>query len=315
MVKQGTVREDAHYINGSPSHDNIDIEPEIFYTLVYFLNLDKSASVNGGPMETGEADAMIEIFEGDTVKYKIHVIAGKTPRETYTISDTIPAGMTLVTNEGSYTPDMTWTVDNGVTTVQWAEQTGIKDFFFTVKVDRFKRFTDHNLVNQAVLTTVTDSLTLFSNYTYHRANKAEGSGSVDIQVTKIIRNMSSYNMEAQAELATRPFFISLSGGANGSISLMHNESSPIMTIFLDSEPVIINVTELTPMEFDSGIISAVIIHSDGTQETLTGPEITVIPGDNIMITVTSAFIPKPFFKSRDWNRNIFDINNEGNGKK
>jgi hypothetical protein len=66
------------------------------------------------------------------------------------------------------------------------------------------------------------------------------------------------------------------------------------------------VTEIVPMEFSEDYaISALITREDETIEIPPGDPIIINPGDEVLITVTNKYTPKPFFKGQDWLRNIF----------
>ncbi|MCL1896753.1 MAG: hypothetical protein FWG03_09420 [Clostridiales bacterium] len=212
VVKQGTSISNANYIAGTPSPNNTNIIANMFYTLVYFSDLLKAASVNGGAEEIGEQEGMIQVCAGDEVVYTLAPAAGIDPNAVYGLVDEVPAGMTLVTAVGSYSPGMTWGTTGGVTTVEWQNQMGPQGFFFTVTVDDLGLAIQRDYINQAVMTTAGTTLSALSvpsNFTYHHADNPYAF----IQVKKTIGNYSGLNPATQAELADRPFAIALTEGA------------------------------------------------------------------------------------------------------
>lgn len=173
IIKQGTNQDDADYIDGTPSNQAVDILPDMYYTLVYFGQISKTASVNGGDEATGE-DNSIWVSTGDQIRYIIDTTSwGEEVDGTCTIEDKIPAGMTLVTTNGTYTSGMTYSTSGGVTTVRWRNQrlsSSNSQFYFTVTVDEpEKGDAVHQLlyINQAKMIN-NSGLEIPSNYTSHR---------------------------------------------------------------------------------------------------------------------------------------------------
>jgi hypothetical protein len=307
IVKQGASELNS---SGVPSANDIDITDGMYYKLVYFKNLDKTAIVYGPEVDkeeedTGAADEMVETSVGDTVKYIIRTKSTDIPEITYTVTDTIPAGMSLVETPGSYTAGMDWNLSpiSGLVTVQWDGQTGSKEFFFTVKVDSLEDRNSRGFINQAYLSAA-NLITLYSNYTYHYTHETIITPHVEIRVRSFIGNKVIQNQDTQEELAARPFFVTLSGGARGSVALKHSENSGIMIVHPDDKGAVVKVSVIASTEFEASI-SAFIVHNDGTAEVQTGESITIFPGDDIKITVTSEYNPKPFFKAWQWLSNKF----------
>ena len=301
MVKQGTSKADAAFIDGTPSDEDVDIIADMYYTLCYFTQLEKTACVNGGALKNGAADDMIQVYVGDRVKYIIDTQSGETGAQMYDITDEIPEGMTLVTTPGSYFPGMTWDTVSGVTTVKWLNQDGGHEFYFTVTVGSLAGVSEREYINQAIRTEL--NVSIVSTETYHHADNVF----VTLQVKKIIENYGTQSTAMQAELASHLFIISLSGDVNGNVPLKHNQTSGIMLMTLDTPSVSVTVTEIVPMEFAVGYtVSALITHWDGTSDIQTGSIITFQQGDDVLITVMNTFTPKSFFKGWTWIHNIFE---------
>lgn len=172
LVRAGTGKEDVGYINGTPSSVDIDILPDMYYTLVYFSNATKTASVNGTPDDAGSTEEMILVRTGDRIRYTINIAnwASET-NSSYTLSDKIPEGMTLVTEAGSFYPeDMTIYNTDTSTIVRWENQTRIGEFFFTVTVDdTLVEDETRKYINEAVMISSIDQLEMPTNRTYHYA--------------------------------------------------------------------------------------------------------------------------------------------------
>ena len=78
IVKQGGSLTNAVYVNGTPSLSTVDIEPNMFYTLVRFTKgIEKTASLNNGAEETGTAANPIMVTDGDTIRYTLTVGGGE----------------------------------------------------------------------------------------------------------------------------------------------------------------------------------------------------------------------------------------------
>ncbi|MCL1895350.1 MAG: hypothetical protein FWG03_02250 [Clostridiales bacterium] len=308
VVKQGTNINDATYIAGTPSPHNTDIIANMYYTLVYFSELQKTASVNGGAEETGEPEDMVQISAGDRVTYTLTPAAGIDPNALYDLVDEVPEGMTLVTTAGSYSPGMTWGTTGGVTTVKWLNQMGPQTFLFNVIVDSLGSELEMDYINQAVMTTESTTLSALSvpsNFTYHHADNPYAY----IQVKKLIGNYSGLNTATQAELAERPFIIALTEGTSnkaGAATLGHGQTSGSMLLTFDTHTTSLTVTETVPMEFSENYaVTAFITHKDGATSTQNGRTISLQSGDDVLITVTNTFEPKPYFKGWTWLSNIF----------
>ena len=175
LVRAGTSKQDASYIGGTPSAVNIDILPDMYYTLVHFSGLKKTASVNGGPNKTGSAEAMIRVEVGNRIRYTIDTASwASETNSSYTLTDAIPRGMTLVTEAGSFYPtDMTHGTTGGITTVRWENQTSAGEFFFTVTVDNTLTENEtRTYINEAIMVTAIDQLEIPTNKTYHYTDRS-----------------------------------------------------------------------------------------------------------------------------------------------
>lgn len=129
---------------------------------------------------------------------------------------------------------------------------------------------------------------------------------VSITVKKVIGNYGSQSAAARAELASRVFIIQLGGSAKGEVALKHNETSAPMNVTMTTTTASVTVSETVPMEFSAGFtVSASITHADGTTGTQSGRQITISPGDSVVITVTNTYTPKPFFKGWNYIENLF----------
>ena len=176
MIKQGTSQASAAYTNDTPSPENQNIATTQFYNLVYFSRRPtKTASVNGAPNDKGTAAVPVPVAKGDTVKYSITTYVGDADlAATYSITDEIPAGMTLKTQGGegvAYTPGMSSSTSGGVTTVEWTGLSGSQTVFFTVTVDNLTT-ASMDYINQAEKHYVNN--TIFpTNETYHRAEEPD----------------------------------------------------------------------------------------------------------------------------------------------
>ena len=172
LVRAGTSKQNSTYINGTPSPINIDILPDMYYTLVHFSGLQKTASVNGGLNETGSKESMISVQPGNRIRYTINTANWSAEtNSSYTLMDEIPRGMTLVTDVGSFYPSgMAHETINGITTVRWENQTSAGEFFFTVTVDNTLMENElREYINEAVMITTIDQLEIPTNKTYHHA--------------------------------------------------------------------------------------------------------------------------------------------------
>ena len=185
LVRAGTSKEDANYINGTPSLVNIDILPDMYYTLVHFSGLEKTASVNDNPAQTGSQEDMIPVKVGDRIRYTItNAHWSSDTNSSYTLTDVIPPGMTLVTEAGSFYPeDMTYDTTEGITTVRWENRTRAGEFFFTVTVDdTLAEDETREYINEAAVISSIDQLEMPSNRTYHYAER--GARTTTLTVSK-----------------------------------------------------------------------------------------------------------------------------------
>lgn len=174
VVRQGTDKDSSVYINGGkPSSSSIAILPNKYYTLVYFAQISKTASINGGDFKSIFFSNEV-LKPGDKITYKIDCLSAIEDLDgSVVISDRIPAGLTLSTSNGDNTAGMIKKIVNNETEVSWENQ-GITlnnhEFFFTVTVDEFDSFNYINYhkmyyANVAYCKTV-DGLTFSSNQVY-----------------------------------------------------------------------------------------------------------------------------------------------------
>jgi uncharacterized repeat protein (TIGR01451 family) len=300
MIRQGSSFASSTYTAGTPSPVNTNIVTTQFYNLVYFMRPPtKTASVNGAPNATGTAAAPIPVYMGDTVRYSITAnIATADPTAVYSIVDAIPAGMTLVTTAGSYTPGMTWATSGGVTTVRWDNRSGFQTYFFTVTVDN-TNLVARNYNNRAQKSLGVTATTLNTNWTYHRLEQY-----VTLQV--VGKQISNYF----PALADHHFMIDLdiTGIDKVKLCLRHNEASKLVMV-REGPVTTLRVSEIVPIEYlDSYRVVADITHFSGSTSTQQGTGdtvITLLPGDTVKITVINTFRHEPYFKDRGFTRNLF----------
>ena len=166
-VKQGSNLPSATYINGTPSAVPVNIAPNRYYTLVHFTKgIEKTAVLNDGFTGTGDATAHVHVTTGDKLRYVILAGGGAyDSTDIYEIEDSIPAGMTLVTDPDTYSPGMTYSTTAGVTTVKWTGLQGTRTVFFTVVVDPITS-PDADFINKAVKKEAS-GIVFESNLTYH----------------------------------------------------------------------------------------------------------------------------------------------------
>ncbi|MBN2948085.1 MAG: hypothetical protein JTJ20_12725 [Blautia sp.] len=116
-----------------------------------------------------------------------------------------------------------------------------------------------------------------------------------VKIKKVIDNY-------QKELAEDAFIIQAeSAGDNGTsvnteAVLKHNESSGTITI---KKTTTLNINEIVPKEYS---LSKITISGGGM---LNGNQVTVNPGENIVVTVHNTYSGKPFFHASDAIKNIF----------
>lgn len=124
-----------------------------------------------------------------------------------------------------------------------------------------------------------------------------------IQIKKVISNYGSYG----TELKDHAFMIHLSGDMTASAVLKHGERSGTITHLVDGSSDTVDIVEIVPMEY-SGLytVSSEIHHADGTQETKPGRQLTLLPGDEVTVTVTNTFEHKAYFKDRGFVDNRFE---------
>lgn len=287
MIKQGTTLADAQFVAGSPSPVETDILPNMYYTLVYFAQVEKLGSVNGGPQETGASDSMIRVSPGDTVRYSLTSNSGNPGvRSVYTMTDTVPVGMTLVTTAGSYSPGMTWGTDGtGTTTVAWNNQLGPATFFFTVTVDPVSGVHRRDYINQGTRTD--GNITLRTNRTFHYVQK-DGT----LRITKQISGFEGLSATRRSAFDQEPFTLTLSGAVEESLTLMHGEMSSAVTVPMTASSVTVEVSEIVPAGFDSAYtVSSFVTHENGSTSRQSGRSLTVLPSDTVLVTVTNYPAP------------------------
>ena len=135
IIKQGTSKADAVYTNNTPNEENSPIATNMYYNLVYFTQISKTAQVNDGEIISGTSLNPIEVKAGDKIKYFIDTANWASEGGTYTIEDNIPEGLWLVYNSGSPDGMISRYNDDGSLTVLWTtSDSGPQQFSFQVIV-------------------------------------------------------------------------------------------------------------------------------------------------------------------------------------
>lgn len=146
------------------------------------------------------------------------------------------------------------------------------------------------------VTVTTDGQVIRLNYVDEPMNAA-------ITVKKVISNYADYG----TQLKDQQFIVNLSGGVTAETALKHGETSKPITVTIAETDITVNVAEIVPYAYSEAYtVSAAITHANGTTETQTGKEITVKPGDTVVITVTNTFVPDSYFKARSEAENVFE---------
>lgn len=123
-----------------------------------------------------------------------------------------------------------------------------------------------------------------------------------IKIKKVIANYAAYG----SQLKDHAFMINLSGDMTASTVLKHGETSGTITHLVDGSSDTVEIKEIVPMEYSAGYtVSSAIQHADGTQETRPGRQLTLLPGDDVTVTVTNTFEHKAYFKDRAFKDNRF----------
>ena len=444
IIKQGTSKSDAVFTNSTPNEEDSPIETDMYYNLVYFTQLGKTAQVNDGEIISGTRPNPVEVKAGDKITYFIDTANWASEGGTYTIEDKIPEGLSLVYNSGSPEGMISRYNDDGSLTVMWTtSDSGPQQFSFQavveplaegkrlyknrgylsatandteIKIATTKTFhkqyfpiqisftkvdyDDGNTVlpgavfnlykctnvnhldnpsnhenpgntsckwgpdslvgtetsgpdgNVAFTGIDTDDIYVLvetaapENYrlpvlpsknsntniikitvnsggsiTYFSGrgefeNLASGTGmnclvanrtaTTQLRVKKVIEGFDSMSTSLKTEFASHPFFITLSGGVNGSTSLNHGEVTKDMILVMTQSTMSVNVFELQMMEFDTAYsVRAEIAHANGTSSTVYGKQIAIKEGDDVTIIVTNKFEHTPYFKDWDAVRNTF----------
>lgn len=300
IIKQGTSKADAVYTSNTPSPVDVDIETNSYYNLVYFTKeMEKTASVNGGPAETGTESEPIPVSAGDTIVYNLKTfLSVEEPTLAFDVIDKIPPGMTLVTSEGSFKEGMTYETVGDITTVKWSNLTGEQELFFTVTVDEIPGETVIDYINQAERFELDFNASTYSNRTYH-----QGKAKLDaeLQVKKVISNYTD-------ELADHTFFVNIEGEASAKMSLKHDETSKKIIWPCDGTSIV-KVSEIVPMEYKEDYkitVSYTSANGDtGTRTPDANGEFEVEPGDKILVTVENTFVHSGYFKDRWHKPNLF----------
>ena len=415
----------------------------MYYNLVYFAQIEKTARVNDGDIENGKRKKPVPVEAGDVITYYINTANWASESGTYTIEDTIPKGLSLIFNSDSPQGIIRYNED-GTITVRWTtSMSGAQQFSFQVRVDPIAPGTKL-YINRGYLTATANdsSVQVPTTKTYHKqfvpadisftkvdkddpdtvlsgavfnlykctstdhasnhsdhedagnnlcewgpdsligtetsgddgrvafsgvdindiyvlvetsapegyslppvpaengnnniikvtldANGAitffSGRGKFEtlatdtdekymvanekeitrLRIKKEIAGFDSMSQDQQAELATHPFFITLSSGVQGSTELKHGEMTKDMVLNMTQSTMTVQISELEMMEFDTHyIVETEIKHADGTSSNLYRDQIVIKRGDDVTITVINTFEHTPYFKDWDAVTNTF----------
>lgn len=122
---------------------------------------------------------------------------------------------------------------------------------------------------------------------------------------RLVQKISNFDT-FQEYLQDRKFNINLTGAVNASITLGHDETSPNLYFMPgEGDAANIHISEIVPMEFDRNYSVIVEIKRNDTVLTLNSPDITILPNDEVTITIMNTYEPKGYFKGSDYLNNIF----------
>ncbi|MEA4938737.1 MAG: SdrD B-like domain-containing protein [Christensenella sp.] len=150
---------------------------------------DKNARLNGSEINNGTPTAPVETAINDTITYTINVqwndVYGLMDIGAVDISDTLPAGLKLVTDAGTYTPGMTWTTDasTNTTTVTWNDvviSSAQHQFQCQVTVKNVNVGAPETIYENSATVTA-GTTTIPTNSTYHKV------GTRTITLSKIVK--------------------------------------------------------------------------------------------------------------------------------
>jgi uncharacterized repeat protein (TIGR01451 family) len=277
------------------------------------LSIAKSASVNGGVIDNGTVDSPVHVAVGDTIEYTVSIdwddASGIDAIGQVDISDTIPVGLELVTDTGSYTSGMTWNIDavTGQTTVSWNDATVTSEnraFYFRVRVASPQdENTEMLYVNAANVQSGSD--VSVTNSTYHTLNACT------ITISKVVKgDLSDPNQmfTFRITLENAPVTLTYRGQstisgvsvpADGVISsgyaevqLMHGQSIviqdvPLGTSYTISETLLSNGYSVSITEVNGESIT--LFGSAGVQGTLTG-DVNVLFTNTLNMTIPTGIV-------------------------
>ena len=255
------------------------------------LTIAKTAQVNLLEASPGTVSTPVNVNVDDTVTYILTVANSGiySGVDDFTVTDTLPAGLTLLTDAGSYTAGMTTSTDpvSGLTTVAWETQSlasiSTETYTFTATVAKPVEGSPTTYDNSALLSYNANNVT--SNYTYHSLSC----------YTLMLSNLVNGDMADPEQ--TFPYVITLSGAVS---SLSYTGISTILGV---DAPVGGTITSggTIILKHGQGILISGVY--SGTDYTITGSDVSNYglndTGDNSVGTVTNSDLNVQFVNSKN----------------